>query len=69
MLLLIVIVCDVILSVFVFLIVIVVICSFVQSNQFNVRDLKPENCLLAHNGYLKLVDLGLAKRLKVILSI
>ena len=26
---------------------------------------KSENCLLASNGYLRLVDLGLAKRLKV----
>ena len=29
------------------------------------RDIKPENCLISHTGYLKLVDMGLAKKMKV----
>jgi len=28
------------------------------------RDIKPENCLISHTGYLKLVDMGLAKKIK-----
>eukprot|EP00092_Neocalanus_flemingeri_P025157 GFUD01027283.1.p1 GENE.GFUD01027283.1~~GFUD01027283.1.p1 ORF type:complete len:399 (+),score=129.40 GFUD01027283.1:141-1337(+) len=28
------------------------------------RDIKPENCLISHTGYLKLVDMGLAKKMK-----
>ena len=30
------------------------------------RDIKPENCLISHTGYLKLVDMGLAKKIKVV---
>ena len=33
-----------------------------HSNGFIYRDLKPENILLDHLGYLKLADLGLAKK-------
>jgi serine/threonine protein kinase/CRP-like cAMP-binding protein len=35
----------------------------IHSKGFIHRDLKPENCLIDTNGYLKLCDLGMAKRL------
>jgi cGMP-dependent protein kinase len=33
------------------------------------RDVKPENCLISDKGYLKLADMGLAKKIKVHLII
>ena len=32
------------------------------------RDVKPENCLISDKGYLKLADMGLAKKIKVHLT-
>jgi serine/threonine protein kinase len=37
--------------------------SFLHSRGFVHRDIKPENCLICKDGYLKLCDLGMAKRL------
>ena len=36
---------------------------FLHSRGFVHRDIKPENCLICKDGYLKLCDLGMAKRL------
>lgn len=36
---------------------------FLHSRGFVHRDIKPENCLIGRDGYLKLCDLGMAKRL------
>ena len=36
---------------------------FLHSRGFVHRDIKPENCLIGKDGYLKLCDLGMAKRL------
>ena len=37
--------------------------SHIHKKGFVHRDVKPENCLIDKNGYLKLCDLGMAKRL------
>lgn len=37
----------------------------IHSKDILFRDLKPENCCVAANGYLKLVDFGLAKKVQV----
>lgn len=36
-----------------------------HSQKFIYRDLKPENLMMCTNGYLKLVDMGTAKKLKI----
>ncbi|ETO31793.1 hypothetical protein RFI_05326 [Reticulomyxa filosa] len=42
-----------------------VVCAFeyIHAKQLIFRDLKPENLLLANNGYCKLIDFGFAKKL------
>lgn len=35
--------------------------EYIHSNNIIYRDLKPENLLIKHNGYLKLTDFGLSK--------
>ena len=40
---------------------IVMILEYLHSQKIIFRDLKPENLLIKHNGYLKLIDFGLAK--------
>ena len=37
--------------------------TFLHSRGFVHRDIKPENCLIGKDGYLKLCDFGMAKRL------
>ncbi len=37
--------------------------AYLHSLSVVYRDLKPENMMVATNGYLKLVDFGFAKRL------
>lgn len=36
--------------------------EFVHKNGYMYRDLKPENVLLTHDGYVKLTDFGLAEK-------
>lgn len=36
-----------------------------HSSKIIYRDLKPENLMMCTNGYLKLVDMGTAKKLKI----
>jgi serine/threonine protein kinase len=36
-----------------------------HSQKIIYRDLKPENLMMCTDGYLKLVDMGTAKKLKI----
>jgi serine/threonine protein kinase len=41
----------------------------IHSKGFVHRDIKPENCLITKTGYLKVADLGLAKRLPALVEV
>jgi serine/threonine protein kinase len=41
---------------------IIMIFVYLHSKDIIYRDLKPENILINHNGYIKLTDFGMAKR-------
>jgi len=43
--------------------------THVHDMGFVHRDIKPENCLISVDGYLKLADLGLAKRLPAVVGV
>lgn len=44
---------------------ILIILEHLHSNRIIYRDLKPENLMMGISGYLTLVDMGTAKRLKI----
>ncbi|GMH51149.1 hypothetical protein TrRE_jg11885 [Triparma retinervis] len=41
----------------------------IHTKGFVHRDIKPENCLISQEGYLKVADLGLAKRLPAVVEV
>lgn len=38
--------------------------DFMHSNQIIHRDIKPENLILGNDGYVRITDLGIAKKIK-----
>jgi serine/threonine protein kinase len=44
---------------------IILMLEHMHNNRIIYRDLKPENLMMNTNGYLTLVDMGTAKKLKI----
>jgi serine/threonine protein kinase len=44
----------------------IIVMDYIHSKGIIYRDLKPENIMLDANGYIKLIDLGLAKRIRYV---
>lgn len=47
-----------------FIACIVVALQHLQENQIIHRDIKPENLVIDNNGYLRLTDFGIARKLR-----
>ena len=45
---------------------IIIVFDYIHSHGIIYRDLKPENIMLDANGYIKLIDMGLAKRTRYV---
>ena len=43
--------------------------NYLQNKRILHRDLKPENLMIGKNGYLKVIDFGIAKRAKIIANL